>query len=275
VTAGQARPDVAAVHPSAGEAHGFSVPLTLPMGSHQVCVFAINVGAGANKLMQCSTANVLAPSPVGRVDAASPAVSNDGRVTVRGWAFDPDEPARALEVHVYVNGRGYGAYSTGVARADVARVYPGVGGSQGYSVPVRLGAGSHQVCVFAINVSAGSNTLLNCASVTVSDRPPFGSVDGITASAAGEVTVRGWTIDPDAPTAATQVHVYVDGRGVGSFRAADVRRDVGAAYPSAGSAHGFALPITTGTGAHQVCVFGISTGGIASPVLMRCATVTA
>lgn len=274
VSADLARPDVANAYPAAGENHGFAVPLSLALGKHSVCVFAINISAGSNKLLRCSTVTVLAPSPTGSVDAVTPATSNDGRVTVRGWAFDPDQPAAALEVHVYVDGRGYGAYSTGVARPDVARIYPGVGGQQGWSVPVQLGLGSHQVCVFAINVAAGSNTLLGCVTATVSDRSPFGSVDSVRPSAPGQATVRGWTIDPDTLTTPTEVHVYVDGRGAGAFVANASRPDVAAAYPGAGSAHGFAVPVTPGPGSHQVCVFAISTGHIASPLLMRCVTVT-
>jgi SpoIID/LytB domain protein len=273
VPADRARPDVGAAYPGAGDLHGFSVPLSLSAGRHQVCAFAINVGLGSNKLLRCSSIDVLGPNPVGQVDRIAPSVANDGRFTVQGWAVDPDDPTRPLEVHVYVNGRGYGAYSTGVARDDVVRAYPGTGSAPGYSIGLRLSSGSHQVCIYAINVGPGSHTLQRCATVRVEDRGVVGSVDGIARAGAGQVRVRGWTIDPDTRSIPTPVHVYVDGRGAGAFTAADSRPDVAAAYPGAGDEHGFSLLLNVAPGRRTVCVFGISTGGIAPGTLMRCSTI--
>jgi hypothetical protein len=51
--------------------------------------------------------------------------------------------------------------------------------------------------------------------------------------------VNGRAIDPDT-TGAIDVHVYVDGRFIRAFPAAASRRDVGAAFPRYGAAHGYA-----------------------------------
>jgi hypothetical protein len=52
------------------------------------------------------------------------------------------------------------------------------------------------------------------------------------------------------------VHVYVD--GVASVVTADrLRPDVGAAFPAAGSAHGFVWSGPASPGAHRVCLYAI------------------
>jgi hypothetical protein len=51
------RPDVGAAHPAFGPDHGYDTVVPAPGGSAQVCVFAINVGAGnGNPLLGCRTA---------------------------------------------------------------------------------------------------------------------------------------------------------------------------------------------------------------------------
>ena len=53
ITANQSRTDVAAVHTIYGPNHGFDALLPASAGAHDVCVFAINKGAGSNVLLQC------------------------------------------------------------------------------------------------------------------------------------------------------------------------------------------------------------------------------
>lgn len=40
---------------------------------------------------------------------------------------------------------------------------------------------------------------------------PFGAYDVAEGRVGGKAMVRGWAIDPDALTAKTEIHVYVDG----------------------------------------------------------------
>jgi hypothetical protein len=69
-------------------------------------------------------------------------------------------------VHVYVDGVWRAAAAAGNRRTDVAAAYPNTGDMHGYSVPVSLSAGQHQVCVYAINVGGGTtNPLIDCRSV--------------------------------------------------------------------------------------------------------------
>jgi hypothetical protein len=51
------RPDVAALHPAHGPAHGFDTTLDVAPGPHTVCAYAVNVGAGSgNPRLGCRTA---------------------------------------------------------------------------------------------------------------------------------------------------------------------------------------------------------------------------
>lgn len=58
VNANVSRPDVARVYPSSGPDHGIDVQLRMSAGTHQVCSYGINVGAGSNALLGCHTVDV-------------------------------------------------------------------------------------------------------------------------------------------------------------------------------------------------------------------------
>jgi hypothetical protein len=93
---------------------------------------------------------------------------------------------------------------------------------------------------------------------------PFGNLENLRRVPDG-VLVRGWTVDP-SNSGSTPVDVYVNGIGFARLTADGHRPDVGAAYTSAGSNHGFdaVLPIRGGT----VCVYAINIGtGVRNPSL--------
>lgn len=56
ITTNRARDDIAAAHPWAGPMAGFNrILITAKRGRHEVCVYAINVGPGANRLLSCQS----------------------------------------------------------------------------------------------------------------------------------------------------------------------------------------------------------------------------
>ncbi len=158
--------------------HGFDATVGSDRtGDVPVCLYAINVGAGATTALGCRTVSVAArvaaaappPGPLGvvdRVGAASP-----GAVQVTGWAFDRTQTSRSTAVHVYVGGpagtRGATGYSIPAdrPRADVARVF-GITGDHGFGRTLPAPSGRTPVCLYAIAVG-GSNTPLGCTTVTV------------------------------------------------------------------------------------------------------------
>jgi hypothetical protein len=110
---------------------------------------------------------------------------------------------------------------------------------------------------------------------------PVGALDLVGAPQPGQVRVRGWAFDPDAPTEALDVRVAIGGRE-GSRGALEydlgaianhARKDVAAEYPEAGPSHGFdAAVVTTKSGSQPVCVYAANTGAGADR-LLGCKTV--
>lgn len=152
------RADVGAAYPAAGAQHGYSVRASARPGDHTVCVYAVNQGPGASSLLGCGRVTVPSSDPVGRIDSAR----GDGTaIIVSGWALDPDAPD-SLIVQTYVDGAYGGMSRADGQRPDVAAAYPGSGAAHGFSVRAPAAAGTHDVCVYAVNVGLGSSSSLGC-----------------------------------------------------------------------------------------------------------------
>lgn len=167
LVAGGSRPDVEAVYPGWGPDHGYSGTITgLSGGSHQVCTYGINVGAGRNASLGCRTVVLPSGSPSGALDTVTS--PRPGVVTASGWAIDPDT-ASSIVVHLYVDGRPVTATLADRSRTDVARARPGYGAAHGFSASLTgVTAGRHTVCAYGINVGVGSNAQVGtCRAVTV------------------------------------------------------------------------------------------------------------
>lgn len=165
--ADKARPDVAAAYPGTGSNRGFAERIEAAPGQHNVCVYAINNGAGGHTHLGCRAITVPAPTvdrgraPYGNYESV---VAAPGGATVTGWAIDPDtrEP---IEVHIYVDSSSK-AYIANKQRPDVGAAY-GMGDAHGFSEFIAMPPGPHQVCVYAINNGAGGHSFLTCRSVVV------------------------------------------------------------------------------------------------------------
>lgn len=256
------RSDVSRAYPGYGVAHGFTIVRTLPAGGDNVCIYAINDGRGANTVLGCMFL-VPQPSapPFGNVDSFSLSGLD---LTVSGWAIDPDTKA-PIAVHVYVGGSG-AATTADKNRDDIAVAYPAFGSAHGFSVQRSIPPAGAQVCVYAINDAAGSNTVLGCRFMIPGQSDPVGSLDGV-AVANGVAQVSGWALDPDS-RAPIAVHIYVD--GVGRAVTADgERRDVETAFPEQGPFHGFMASVPIPAGAGHLCAYAINTGP-GSNVMLGC-----
>ncbi len=205
------RPDIGAALPHLGPWHGFDVLFTgLGPGPHQVCVWADNVGPGDRaRALGCTTVVVPSLDPFGAIEwlAGSP----DGRIQVDGWAMDPETSA-PIDVGVLLNGSPVLVERADRQRPDLAS--HGLGTAHGFSYGFPAPVGSHQVCVIASNVGAGSPTWLGCRTVVVPaplpDHRPAGSVTSITPVGTTGVRVQGTAVDPDTSGPLT-VRVEVDG----------------------------------------------------------------
>lgn len=128
--------------------------------------------------------------------------------------------------------------------------------------------------VFAFTASGGASSGPFSSSVHTSSSAaqrvgygagdPIGSIDRVRLTMDGRIEVVGWAADPRSPGAREQVHIYVTGptgtrRGTRGIYTDELRNDVLAAYPWAGSRQGFRTTVpNSGVGANQVCVFAIN-----------------
>jgi hypothetical protein len=112
--------------------------------------------------------------PRGSFDSvSSPA---PGQVTVSGWAYDPNAPHKTVSIRAYLGGKsgegGATRYELGPIadgeRGELAALYPRAGAAHGFeaSFPV-VGSGRQRVCVYALDIGAGSDKLLGCREVGV------------------------------------------------------------------------------------------------------------
>jgi hypothetical protein len=113
-------------------------------------------------------------NPVGALDLAkAPA---PGQVRIRGWAFDPNVPTEPTAIRLVVGGRegepGVASYELGqvanLPRRDVRLQYPEAGGRHGFDLSIpTVKSGRQRVCVYALDVEPGEDSLLGCKGVTI------------------------------------------------------------------------------------------------------------
>jgi Domain of unknown function (DUF1906) len=112
--------------------------------------------------------------PIGGLDIlTSPA---PGQVRIRGWAFDPTAPTEPTSVRLVVGGREgepeAAAYDLGAVanlpRGDVRVRYPEAGGRHGFDLSLpTVKSGRQRVCVYALDIDPGNDSLLGCRGVTI------------------------------------------------------------------------------------------------------------
>jgi hypothetical protein len=258
VTASVAKAGLGAAFPGYGDDHGYTATVPASGGAHQVCIVGVNVAAGSNSAAMCRTIVVPSGSPVAFVDSAGETL---GAITVQGWALDPDTTG-AIDVGVTLDGEAQQSVTANGAKTGLAAAFPGYGDDHGFTVSLTgVSAGTHTVCVYGINVSAGSNSVPICRTLAAPTGSPFGVIDSLTSSA-GNLTVTGWMLDPDTASAIL-VNVRIDGTVTSQFAASGTKAGLGAAFPGYGDGHGYSYttvaPATAGN--HQVCVQGVNVGG--------------
>jgi len=101
----------------------------------------------------------------------------------------------------------------------------------------------------------------------VSGTNPVGYLDLAQSPAPGQVRVRGWAFDPDAPTEPLAIRLSVGGKegtaGAVAYELGTVatrsRRDVALEFPEAGPKHGFDLALSTvKSGRQRVCAYALN-----------------
>lgn len=267
---GEPRPDVQAVFPFAGPNSGWSEQLLTDNGPHDVCAYAINVGAGTqNTTLGClniparGTTNL--GDPQGHLDeiAVTP-----GLARVVGWTGDPDPDSTSPpHVQVFEDGRPFLELIAAVDRPDVHAALPGLANATGFDQSLPVLPGLHIFCVDAGNDGSHgtNNTSLGCVVRDVpgatppADNEVHGAFDGITypdqqPRAFGYVPYpTGWAWDPTTSGTTRVVIRDLWDAGFGTepvFAATSTvegttgqsRPDVQNVYPSAPPDTGYQIP---------------------------------
>ena len=109
--------------------------------------------------------------PMGRIDfVGSPA---PGHVRILGWAFDPSSPGTPVAIRASVGGRGgterfdLGSIA-GLSRPDVGASHRAAGEFHGFDARfATIKSGRQRVCVYAVDVGPGSDSLLGCRGIGI------------------------------------------------------------------------------------------------------------
>ncbi|WIB59081.1 hypothetical protein DEJ13_11505 [Curtobacterium sp. MCLR17_007] len=241
--------------------HGFSATLTgLSAGSHQVCAWGINAGAGSNAQFQCADFTIEGGNPVGVIDQVSNAIDT---VSVRGWAIDPDTTA-AVTVRVQIDGVTKATWTANATKTGLNAAKPGFGDAHQYSGTITgVAPGNHQLCVVATNAAgSGSDATLGCQSFTRQTGSPNLNVDQAVSKSPGTMTIRGWSIDPDT-AASVRVDAYVDGTRVKGRKADMPKASLATAFPGYGANHQFSMSVSglTPSVPHELCLAALDAVG--------------
>lgn len=157
--ADQERIDVGDAYQGVGNYHGFSLTaMTNKTGTQPIYVYALNVGTGENTVLWSGTIDIQpAFDPFGNVEICE---GEDGKVHIKGWAFDKSDISKPVSIHIY-NGGKFNEIVADKYRPDVDDVYPGVGDYHGFDTYITTDlVGETQEQVYAINIGPGTHFLL-------------------------------------------------------------------------------------------------------------------
>jgi hypothetical protein len=169
------RPDVDAVFHK-GVNHGYSATVPVPLGAHQICVWALNdyggPGSAGNVPIGCRNVNLVNHPPVALVEHVD---GGSGTIRVAGWALDPDTRQGAA-VQVAIDGA-VTTVAPSVARPSIAAAY-GASDPTGFDATLGATPGSHQVCITVPDAPGQKALDLGCRSTTVGASTPASSLTG-------------------------------------------------------------------------------------------------
>ena len=217
---------------------------------------ALALMAGLLAACELAPAPGTSNSPSGYVDVVTGGADS---VRVQGWTSDWNT-RNPIDVVVMINGVwAPGVFTANLPRTDVAARY-GRGANFGYDVTLPAPAGALSVCVVALNVGRGENTVLGCNTTTATSpttpttttttsttttslvpvvRPTIGSADPAYGTTAG-----GTTVELLGQNLLGTTSVKFDGVEATSFRI-DGPRSVFAVVPPRASAGPVDVTLTT------------------------------
>jgi hypothetical protein len=250
LTANVARPDVNAARHITGN-HGFSLSLAASTGTHNYKCYAINVGGGSGGNPLIGVHNVavnLGSPPTGTLESAT---ATGNQVTLKGWAYDRDQPGTPVRLVIYADDKPYTVISTTVDRPDVNAAF-GLTGTHGYQLQFAATPGRHNYKVYAHNLGAGSGApLIGVHNVVVG-----AAASQLQAQPAGAHAIRliGRVPDSADPASEFSIAVYEDEQAV---------------HWTSTSGPAFELTVPAGPGLHSYVAHAFDADGTAYPIGAR------
>ncbi len=92
-------------------------------------------------------------------------------VNVVGWAFTSGKTV-PISIHVYVDGKFVSGAAADQPRSDIKKAYPFQGTNHGFNYTLGVGAGTHNVCVYAVDDVSTGSAALGCKRVVVAKPAP-------------------------------------------------------------------------------------------------------
>ena len=267
--ANDSRPDVAASYPATGPAHGFSLELNIPDGTHPICLTLLNAPGtpGVATSLGCKTVVVTS----GAFGVPAPPTQVLESLKVQGWALDT-ATAGPVQVRLSVDGRLATTVTANVPRPDVGATWKGFGDAHGYAALLPMNPGAHSVCATALRASGTGSTALGCKPFTMRSNGA-GAFEALYQTPTGTYA-KGWAFDPDS-AASVNLVLSVDGQRVRQLMATTPRQDVAYANPVNGANHGWATTWNVPTGTHQICAYAANAAGTPGvEALIDCRTLT-
>jgi len=269
LSAAAAGADLSAQYAGAGTSHYFSGSYPESPGNHTLCIYLLNAGGlGGVGSLGCQTVAVpSAPAPLGAITSATAA---NGVVSITGWAVRPDAPTAPVSLATQL-GSSWTGYSTGLASTAAVTAVASAGPNQGFAGSFAAPPGTQTFCLWGVPTT-GPAVQITCASVTVP--PPTVDVTAIDAvtGGAGQVTVSGWAVDPDSPSASVSMAIQV-GSNWYPLTANSPSTEPLATVPTAGPNQGFVGSVALPAGTYTVCIWVTEPSGTAANIGCRTATV--
>jgi hypothetical protein len=193
------------------------------------------------------------------IQQSAPAGGVEGvnRFAINGWAFDPINPAKALEIRVYVDGNLHASATTGADRPEIRSRYNLPDNARpGFSVPLNIPKDAmrkHEIYVVWKGVSqeARSNTMQ-----LWSMQPPGRLLF------AEPSRVQGWAYIHDQPAASYPLEVFVDGQKVATGTTGNVESNIVRSVFGVNAAYGFEIPLQVKTaGVHTITAVMVAPDG--------------
>ena len=146
-----------------GGAHGASMSYFAgTVGTHSICIYAINIGPGSNQWVDCQNVEVKGAGGYHNPRGDFVVTDTNGGISVAGWAFDASDFNQPTTVMWTVDGT-----PTTYSVANLGSDYLGLPGAHGTVARMGASAGAHSVCMFVANIGPGSAQLVRCADVKV------------------------------------------------------------------------------------------------------------